>query len=365
VPPASGPDPIPITPAQIAALVSAATRELLWGLRGVSREIAGWRVRAAEIPCPETRRLALDALRAKRGHIDGAALFWILAPRRDAGLLRLLVAYNVLCDYLDSLTERPGAGDARLLHRAMTDALEPGGARRDYFGGGAGSGDGGYLDTLVDTCREACGGLPSFAVVQPLALREAGRASAVLPLNHLPAAERDAGLRAWAAREFPGERDLAWYELGAAASTWLAVQASLAMAANPACDAHDVEAVCDAYFPWCSLAGTMLDSYVDEADDLAAGNHRYVAHYPAREAMLDRLSISVEQASFVVTGLRDGHRHGLILACMVAMYLSKDSARTVGLRESTRRLARSGGTLTRLLVPILRAWRIRYGQRSA
>jgi len=365
VPPDSGIDPIPLTPAQLAALGSAAARELLWGLRGVSREIASWRARASEIPCSNARRVALEALRAKRGHIDGAALFWILSPSPDPGLLRLLVAYDVLCDYLDSLTERAGAGDARLLHRAMTDALEPGGPSRDYFAGAAGAGDGGYLDALVGTCRAACAGLPSFAVVQPHALREAARASAVLPLNHLPDAQRDAGLQAWAACELPGEHELAWYELGAAASTWLAVQASLALAANPACKEAEVEAVCRAYFPWCSLAGTMLDSYVDEADDLAAGDHRYVAHYPSRTIMLDRLSMAVERAALVVTRLPDGQRHAVILSCMVAMYLSKDSARTAGLRDSTRRLAASGGTLTRVLVPILRAWRIRYRQVSA
>lgn len=365
MPPDSGIDPIPLTPAQVAALGSAAARELLWGLRGVSREIAYWRARAAETSCPRAREGALDALRAKRGHIDGAALFWILSPRRDPGLLRLLVAYDVLCDYLDSITEQAGAGDARLLHRAMTDALEPDGPSRDYFAGADGDGDGGYLDALVATCRTECARLPAFTIAQPYALREAARASIVLPLNHLAAAERDAGLRAWAAREFAGERELAWYELGAAASTWLAVQASLAMAADPACDACHVEAVCCAYFPWSSLAGTMLDSYVDEADDLAAGNHRYVAHYPSRAVMLDRLSVAIERAARAVADVPDGRRHAVILACMVAMYLSKDSARTPELRAATRRLAVSGGTLTRVLVPILRAWRIRYRQASA
>ena len=359
MPPDSGCDPIPLAPAQLAALVSAASRELLWGLAGVSREIARWRLRAEAIPCPDTRRVALDALRSKRGHIDGAALFWILARRRDAGLLRLLVAYDVLCDYLDSLTERPGAGDPRVLHRAMVDALRPGEVRKGY------AGDGGYLDALVEACRTACAVLPGFAVAQPYALREAERASVVLALNHLPAGERDAGLRAWAASAFPEERELAWYELGAAGSTWLAVQAALAMAGDPGCDMRAVEAACGAYFPWCSLAGTMLDSYVDEVDDLAAGNHRYVSHYPSRAVMLVRVGAAVERAAHAVVALPDGHRHAVIFSCMVAMYLSKDSARTPQLRDTTRQLAGRGGTLTRLVVPILRAWRIRYRQASA
>jgi tetraprenyl-beta-curcumene synthase len=368
VPPASGLDPIPLSPAQLGALASAAAQELAWGLPAVSREIAGWRTLAGRIEHPQTRRIAIASLAGKRGHIDGAALFWILARRRDRGLLRLLVAYDVLCDYLDGLTEQTGAGglkDARRLHLAMTDALEPGGGQRDWFACSREREDGGYLHALVETCRAACAALPAFATVQPLALREARRASAVLPLNHLPAARREAELRAWAAGEPLGRGELAWFEQGAAASTWLAVQASLALAADPSCAAATAEAVCAAYFPWCSLAGTMLDSYVDEADDLAAGDHRYVAHYPSRAVMLERLELAVERAATRVRALADGHRHAVIFACMVAMYLSKESARARELRGPTRRLAACGGTLTRTLVPILRIWRLRYGQRSA
>jgi len=43
---------------------------------------------------------------------------------------------------------------------------------------------------------------------------------------------------------------------------------------------------------------------------------------------------------------------------MVAMYLSKSSAWSPELRGGTLRIARSGGSLTMLLLPVLRAWRI-------
>jgi len=52
------------------------------------------------------------------------------------------------------------------------------------------------------------------------------------------------------------------------------------------------------------------------------------------------------------------------VACMVAMYLSKDSARTPAMRARTRRLTSAGGSLTEILLPILQAWRIAYRQRS-
>jgi hypothetical protein len=55
----------------------------------------------------------------------------------------------------------------------------------------------------------------------------------------------------------------------------------------------------------------------------------------------------------------------LLMGCMVAMYLSKDSARTRETSDTTKRLISAGGSLTKILRPILRAWRIANRQRSA
>jgi hypothetical protein len=49
---------------------------------------------------------------------------------------------------------------------------------------------------------------------------------------------------------------------------------------------------------------------------------------------------------------------------MGALCASKDSARARRMRPQTREIVRAGGSLTRLLVPILRAWRIVYSQRD-
>jgi hypothetical protein len=51
------------------------------------------------------------------------------------------------------------------------------------------------------------------------------------------------------------------------------------------------------------------------------------------------------------------------VACMVAMYLTKDAARSPAMRKHTARIAASGGSLTRRLIPVLRLWRIAYSQR--
>ena len=359
-------DPTPLTPAQVRALVAGAARELTWGLRAVSRETRAWRAMAAAIPDAPIRADALHSLDHKRGHADGAALFTILPQRRNRELLTLLVAYETLVDFLDNVSERcPTRENGDQLHRAIGDALDPGGPLRDYYRHHPWRHDGGYLVALVSTCRERCRALPSFERVRPLVARETRR-SLVLGLNHEEdPVRRDAALRAWAAREYPDEHELSWFELSGAASATLVVHVLLTLAAEPClseADAHDAYA---AHWPWIALATTMLDSYVDQADDEASGNHSYIAHYSDRDAAAMRLRESIGRALEGARGLRDGNRHLVIVGCMIALYLAKDSAHASELRATTVSLVESSGSLVRLLLPLLRAWRIVYAQRSA
>jgi tetraprenyl-beta-curcumene synthase len=361
------PDPLPLSPRQVWALLAAASRELLWGLPAVSREIHVWRDRALQIPEREIREDALGSIRHKRGHTDGAALFWILPHRRDLGLLRLLVAYELIWDFLDCLNERAaheGTGNGRQLHKALVEALDPAAPISDYYRYHPWRDDGGYLRALVEACRSGCSALPSYGLVRPAVVREATRAQ-VLALNHDPdPGGRDASLRAWARREFAGERRLSWFELSGAASASLTIHAFLALASEPACSEHELDRTCAAYFPWMSAATTMLDSYVDQVEDLANGDHRYIAHYASGQLASERVCELVARSAREARRLRHGHRHAVIAACMVALYLSKDSARAPDMRASTDGFVRAGGSLTRLLLPILRLWRVAFAQRA-
>jgi tetraprenyl-beta-curcumene synthase len=55
----------------------------------------------------------------------------------------------------------------------------------------------------------------------------------------------------------------------------------------------------------------------------------------------------------------------VIVACMVALYLSKDAARAPDVQPGSRRILEAGGSLSRALLPVLRIWRILNSQRSA
>jgi cytochrome P450 len=358
-------DPAPLGLRQAWALLTAAARELLWGLPAVAHELHAWRARAATIPDTTLREDALESITNKRDHTEGAALFCVLPNRRDPQLLRLLVAYQTIWDFLDNLSERvTGEANARQLHLALSEALDPEAPISDYYRHHPWKDDGGYLRALVETCRAGCAALPSYSRVRPYVLAGVTQCS-VQSVNHDPDPERrDAALRAWAEHESPGDRGISWFEFTAAASAFLP-HALLALAAEPSCEERDISKVLAAYFPWVSLVITMLDSYADQLDDVANGDHSYISHYADSDAAVQRLCEVVDLTARKTRDLHNGHRHATLVACMVAMHLSRDSTCTPEMRAGTRAMANAGGSLTRLLLPLLRIWRAAYIQRGA
>jgi tetraprenyl-beta-curcumene synthase len=359
-------DPAPISIRQLASLASCATREVLWGLRYTAHELGLWRSRAKLIPDRTIREDALSALAHKRGNTDGAALFWIIPHFRNPALLRLLVTYQIMWDFLDTVSETgasAGQANGRQLHLALVDSVDSGRPLSDYYRLHPWSDDSGYLQSLVETCRAFSTELPSFESVRPLLIREADRAN-IQAVNHdLDPVRRENVLRAWVAREYD-RGDVQWFELAAAAGAGLSIYALFALAAQPRCREPEICSVYNAYFPWASAVATMLDSYVDQVEDTANGDHVYLEHYRSPASAEASMSRLIQRSLHEAGALSDGERHVLLVACMVAMYLSKDSARLPDSRARTRALVRAGGSMTRILLPILRLWRAIYSQRS-
>jgi tetraprenyl-beta-curcumene synthase len=354
-------NPTPITLAQIGALVAASARELTWTLPQVSREVRAWRARALQIPPGPLRDDALTTLTRERLNTEGAALFGILPRRRRPELVRLLARYQVLLDYLDTISERPAPdplANGRQLHVALTEALDPSAPLTDHYRFHAWADDGGYLRALIQACREGCEALPSYGRVQTRVMR-AGTRAAIQVLNHDPnAGRRDAALAAWARAEFPDETRLSWFELTAACSSSLWIHALLALAADPELTASEVEQAETAYFPWVCAASTLLDAFVDQAEDAVSGHHNYLAHYDSLPTAVRRIEEIVSQSALRARGLTGGTRHALIATGMVAMYLTKETAASSELRTATAGILAAAGTLPRLQLPIMRTMRV-------
>jgi tetraprenyl-beta-curcumene synthase len=238
------------------------------------------------------------------------------------------------------------------------DAVNPQGPTRDYYGRLALHDDGGYLRSLVETCRDCCRALPSFHNVAPVLHEEAKRIG-VQAINHAADPKQiPLALQDWVTTEYPGMHEVAWFELAAAAGANLSIYALFALAAEAACPIARVEETYRAYFPWTGALATMLDGFVDQFDDAQRGEHCYVAYYQSQDDATKRIGRLARRCLSETRSLENGERHTLVAAAMVAMYLSRDSARTPSLRAASQQLSQAGGSLTRALLPVLRLWRI-------
>jgi tetraprenyl-beta-curcumene synthase len=327
----------------------------------VRSEVRRWKHRANAIPSSELRADALETLAGERLNVDGAALFATIPRRCHRQLVPLLVAWQALADFLDTITERPvpnQVANGLQLYRALADALDPAAPRCDYYRYDARGDDGGYLAALVETCRAAFAALPAYAQVQPVAVH-AARCNRLQSIVHDPNARRRAeALERWVVSEIPHLCGLTWFEHGAAAVSSLHVLALLAIASDPATTPTDVAAVSAVYFPWVCALNMLLDSLVDRDEDATSGDHSFIAQYGSADDAIISLAVLAGRSMNGARELRDGGRHAVIVAGMVAMYLSKASAWTPAAQPLTEAVIAASGNPVGPLLLVLRLRRL-------
>ncbi|CAB1129878.1 putative Tetraprenyl-beta-curcumene synthase [Candidatus Hydrogenisulfobacillus filiaventi] len=319
--------------------------------------LAVWEARAAGIPDPLLRRLALEALAGKRFHCEGGGVLG--GPSRDpsGALLAFVVPYQTLCDFLDSVTDRgpsPSSADLRLLHRSLLDALtlEPGEpVPEDYYRRHPpGRGDGGYLRQLVAACRDARLALPGERAVRPWLVALARRYIALQVAKHGPPGRRAARLqalhRALAAAGPRGAGRLYWWETAAAAGSTLGLFALLRLAAQPRPDPGLVRATYRLYWPWMGALHILLDYLVDLEEDADGGDFNFVTCYPGfpqLEIARARLGAIFGRISAQSRALPDGGFHRYLAQGLLAFYLADAKVRRQRLGRAAWELLRGAG----------------------
>jgi tetraprenyl-beta-curcumene synthase len=339
-------------------LVTALSRYWLRIYPIARREIERWRDRAEQIANPLVGAVARKSLEHEGLNAEGAALFAMLAPRAlRTPVVRLLVCFQVMYDYLDALTEQPLENllpISRQLHRALGAALGAPPPAQDYYVHHPHGDDGGYLEELVMNCRATFLALPAARVVAPFAVRAVERSAEGQSHSHAAVSTSREELVRWATRATPRSSGLYWWETAAASESSLVVHALLASAANPALTADAARRIANAYWPWVTGLNALLDDLVDLEEDLAEGTHSYVAHYPTPEIATRRLGAFAERAGRVVRCLPQGHRHTTILAAMTGFYLSAPGADAPAARGAAREVRDQLGTDLRLLLATVR-----------
>jgi tetraprenyl-beta-curcumene synthase len=344
--------------ASAGTFVCVAARYWLVVFPCAARELRRWRRRARTIPDPALRELALASLRVKRGNVEGAAAFAILAPRSQrARVVRMLVAWQAAYDYADTLAELPCANptaNGRELHHALLTALSPEAPLRDYYRHSSLSDDGGYLAEMVDTTRDVFAQLPSRRTVEHEALGAAQRIVDYQALNY----GTHTALANWAVDVAPAGADLHWWEVAAAGASSLAVLALLTSASEPALAPRAVRLIERAYFPWIGCLHTLLDSLVDVQEDAESGQPSLLAQYRRDGEMVSRMRLLADMSRQSVVGLPQARAHALLLAGMAALYLSAPEAERSDVRCAARAVAGAFGPIGLASMHVHRARRV-------
>jgi tetraprenyl-beta-curcumene synthase len=331
--------------APVIEFAGAARRYWLGVFPCACSELRHWRLRAEEILDPALRRLACQAQRSKRESLEGAIAFATFAPPSQRALVtRAITAYQMAFDYIDELSEQPGAdpiANGQRLNQALLHALEPEQphlAHVDYYAHDGRREDTGYLRDLVDTCRTALEALPSHLAIAESVRRVTTRIVAYQSLNHGDVHGSHEAFTRWARAENRSGVGLHWWETGAAAGSPLPVFALIAAAARPGTQAKDAAAVERAYFPWIASLSSLLDSLIDRHEDAADGQRSLIDYYGSTSEVASRLQTLATQAVGGAKALSDGSQHTMILAAMASFYRATPQASAPETRLVTQRV---------------------------
>lgn len=302
---------------------------ILFTLGRVKRHLKEWEREARLCPDEELRKQALSSIRNKGFHCQGGAFFAVPYREEEALLLRLFIAYQTLCDYLDNLCDRAGCYDGQAfsqLHRSLVDALNPGETilSEDYYSSYPYYNDGGYIGKLVKECRACVRQLPSYDLVYPDLITLVRLYIDLQVIKHIDPLRRERDLKEWACKQllaYP-ELDQQWQEFAAATGSTLAVFALLGLASFPGLTREKSRNAMDCYFPWICGLHILLDYFIDQEEDRIGGDLNFTFYYTDSAKCISRLEDFIAWSHQQSAKLNDGDFSRIVVEGLLAMYLS-------------------------------------------
>lgn len=291
----------------------------------VDNELAHWQDYAAIHGMRELSDQALASICTKKFHCQGGSVYSLYKGVPTGDFVRLVVALQTISDYLDNLCDRAGIADEaafKQLHLAMTDALDPDRPCGDYYAAYPYKDDGGYLQALVTTCRQEIAKLPSYQLVKPEVLHQAGLYSELQTYKHLDPIVREQKMLTWISTHLPAYPDITAWEFAAATGSTLGMFMLCAAAHNPNLTPKAAADIAHAYFPWINGLHILLDYFIDEAEDRQNGDLNFVSYYENSQETLARLTLFVHQARAQASSLPEAAFAQTVVDGLLAMYLS-------------------------------------------
>lgn len=296
----------------------------------VHKELDSWQKRASAIPDPELRQQALASINDKTFHCEGGCVYAAAAVDKRRLLIPLIVAFQTISDYLDNLCDRSTSldpDDFYCLHQAMLDAVSPDTPLHDYYAVRKNSSepyeDGGYLQHLVETCRNQILQFPSYALVQQQIVKWTGLYRDLQVYKHVLPAEREQRLINWWQIHRSDACGLPWHEFAAATGSTLGIFALFTEALKSGTTADTVVRLQEAYFPWIAGAHILLDYLVDYEEDRIGGDLNFISYYRDRDdalRSLQRISAKSREAAQRLNDLSP--IHAIAVDGLFGMYLA-------------------------------------------
>ncbi|MNP02495.1 Tetraprenyl-beta-curcumene synthase [compost metagenome] len=325
----------------------------------VRTELNAWRNVAMKIPDSELQMQALASIDTKQFHCQGGAVYAAIdMPDRDI-LIRLIVSYQTISDYLDNLCDRSTSMDPedfRLLHQSMLDAVDPQAELRDYYALHQEVNDGGYLSKLVKTCQHNIAMLPSYDAVKPYIIDLVSLYIDLQVHKHIDPLLREEALLNWWSLNRDRAPHMEWQEFAAATGSTLAVFMLFLAATNVGLSNEEAASIHKAYFPHLCCLHILLDYLIDQEEDRLGGDLNFCNYYNDSETMLQRITMIVESARKDVITIPSTAFHRMIIEGLLAIYLSDPKVNEQLEVVSASKQLMKGSPLTRMFFFMNSRW---------
>ena len=316
-------------------------------LPAVHRYLNEWKDQAQHIPDPELRLQALMSINTKTFHCEGGSICALLAGDKRDEVIRFIVAYQTISDYLDNLCDRSTSQDPmdfHNLHKSMLHALTPGAHCINYYQYRNEQDDEGYLEALVQTCQKVLENLPAYVQIAPALHELAGYYCDLQVLKHIKVTERIPRLKEWFDEHRENYPELRWYEFCACAGSTLGIFCLISYAFRNDFSNDLTIKVKKSYFPWVQGLHILLDYFIDQEEDRLGGDLNFCSFYNNADEMLERLTHFIKQADKGVSQLPHAKFHQMINRGLLGIYLAdKKVKKQRRVQEIAKKIGRRGG----------------------
>ncbi len=309
----------------------------------VHQELAYWKNRAEQIPDPELRSQALASIEHKTFHCEGGSIMALTANERYAEVIRFIVAYQTISDYLDNLCDRSTSLDPEdfsALHEAMKDALmidEKQQTAGDYYRFRNEHEDGQYLYDLAATCREVLSRCIHYEEIKEYLWELVSYYCDLQVHKHVITEQRVPRLRNWFNKNKESIPEMSWYEFSACSGSTLGIFCLVSYAFRDDFVQEHAEHIHNGYFPYIQGLHILLDYFIDQEEDRQGGDLNFCFYYKNEQELFQRLQHFVKEADRHTKQLPHKRFHQLINRGLLGLYLSDEKVRK---QQNIRKLAK-------------------------